>query len=254
MSKLLNFRSTGLTYRGKEILSYDDVYLIEVDQDLIYLDGFDQDLPIRDVEVAFLLSRHSSVSGTPCLTTHASGNLTNEAFYGGKPKSLAIAHPHYMSSLLRKLHQQNMEYNLDFLVSLEATHHGPTEVNIPLLFVEIGSKLEDWKNIKAAKAVAHAVVDTIKEHIPTAGGAVGFGGGHYPPKISQYVLKNGVVGHIFPKYVLSSEVDMSIIEKAMLRTFGGCTSFIIDWKGVPGGVRQKLIEVAKLRNLSVVEI
>lgn len=248
----MNFREAEWSYRGKRALFYDDVYLIGVDEELMFLDELA--LPVKDVEVILMLSRHSSVAGLPCLTAHVSGNLTDEARYGGRPRELAISHPYYMSKILRELSKLNDESKLGFLVSLEATHHGPSELRYPLVFVEIGSRPEDWGNKLAAKAVAQAIANALRGGGCEVSSSIGFGGGHYPPKLSRYVLNGGYIGHVFPKYVLSKETSFEMISKAVKRTHGVCDSLAVDWKGAPSQAREALKKFASAHDLRLIKL
>ncbi len=54
---------------------------------------------------------------------------------------------------------------LDYEVSYECTHHGPS-LNVPAMFVELGSSEKQWNDSRAAEAVAHAAMEAIAKFEP----------------------------------------------------------------------------------------
>lgn len=233
------------TYQNGNLLF---VYL---DTDDIYADNLDQEF---QAETIIFASRHRSESQEPTLTTHVSGNLTSEARFGGMPKRLAMSHPNMMKAALLSLVHSREALHLDqYQVSLEATHHGPTELQIPSLFIEIGSSEKQWRDVSAAEAVADAIYACATK--PAAGEAsVGFGGGHYSPKLTKVNLEEDFsIGHILPKYFFDS-FDQSMVRLAFDRTFGACTTGVIDWKGVKGPERKKLVELLERLGKRIVRV
>ena len=226
------------------------VYLKHVDTDGIHTNSLDADF---DVEVVIFASRHRSESGAPTLTVHWPGNPTSKAEFGGKPKSLAHTDPPRLRAALLALDKACAASKLNYVASLEATHHGPTELSVPTLFVEIGSNEKEWNDAQAACAVAEAIWKAATE--PAAGkSAVGFGGGHYCNKQSQAIRANGYAfGHILSKYFFE-EYDESIVRMAFNRTRGECRTAVIDWKGVRGPERSKLLQTLSEMKMEVVRV
>ena len=228
------------------------IFLTCTDKELIYLDGFNP--PMKDVELLVFLSRHSSETGIPCLTVHVSGNPSSQALYGGRPKELAVAHPTFMSSALIYLDETRDSLSLNYQVSLEATHHGPSSISIPSFFIEIGSSIQQWKDFKAGEAIALSVMKTLEKPFDLPH-SLGFGGGHYPPKITRYVLeRRGAVGHIFPKYILAEGFDREMVFQAVSKTVGGYSRVVLDWKGVPGSVRPAIVSFAEEQGLELFKL
>lgn len=229
-------RSTD--YPDKRITRKEDVLLARVEQESIYVEGIASIAPTNSVIFA---SRHTSEKGQPCLTVHCPGNVLNENPYGGKPRSLAIVEPNRMRAALISLYESREERGLPYLVSLEATHHGPTELSVPCMFVEIGSSPKEWENADAAKAVATAI--WVAATHPSGGtSAVGFGGGHYSWKHTESVVKDRfALGHILSKYFFA-EYDEGVVELAFQRTLGECRHAVIDKKGVRGPERKALVD------------
>jgi D-aminoacyl-tRNA deacylase len=233
-----------------DLFRHGEVYLKHVDSDGIYTESLGVDFKI---DVVIFASRHQSESGARTLTAHWPGNPTSGANFGGRPKSLALADPPRLRTALLALDEAAAARRLNFAVSLEATHHGPTEVGVPTLFVEIGSEEEEWSDTQAAVAVAEAIWKAATE--PVSGkSAVGFGGGHYCNKQSQAVRADGYAfGHILSKYFFE-EYDENVVRMAFSRTKGECRTAVVDWKGVRGSERAKLLRTLSEMKVEVVRV
>lgn len=227
-----------------------DVFLKHVETDGIYTNILDVDMNVDSVIFA---SRHRSESGEPTLTVHWPGNVTSQADFGGNPKSLSFTDPPRLRAALLALDQAREAGRLNYAVSLEATHHGPTELGVPTLFVEIGSTEKEWNDAQAAGAVGEAIWRAATE--PAHGkNAVGFGGGHYCNKQSLAIRRDGYAfSHILSKYFFE-EYDEEIVHMAFNRTKGDCRTAVIDWKGVRGPDRSKLLQALKVMGIEVVRV
>jgi len=233
------------------LLQQSGVFLKFVDSDGIFTDK--ADLPERIDSVIFA-SRHRSESGEPTLTVHWTGNPSSHADFGGKPKSLSFTEPTRLRSALLTFDRARSYHSLNYAVSLEATHHGPTELGVPTLFVEIGSSEQEWNDPLAVSAASEAVWNaaTAPVHgIP----AVGFGGGHYCNKQGTSLRSEGYAfSHILSKYFFD-EYDEEIVSMAFERTLGEkCHTAIIDWKGIRGPERRKLIETLTRMNIDIIRV
>lgn len=162
---------------------------LETEDRLIFAERIDRK---TDADVLFFLSRHASARPTPVLTVHVSGNLF-EAALGGTAGSLPPAAPGWMHALIRELCTRAPP---GYRVSYESTHHGPTGLQIPSLFVEIGSTEREWNDPAAGEAVAMSVLSARPgEVIPL----IGFGGTHYAQRQTDIAIKSrGAFGHIAP--------------------------------------------------------
>jgi D-aminoacyl-tRNA deacylase len=233
-----------------EIHGARNIKLAILEGEAIKAENLDEVFP--EAEAIAFASRHESESLQSTLTVHVPGNLTQNTAHGGKPRQLAYAWPQRMKLALEALNRLAPE---GFKVSLEATHHGPTSLERPVWFIEIGSSLEQWVNTEAGRAAAEALWLSLTG-FPGGTAAVGFGGGHYAPKHSRVSLEGKyVVGHIFPKYALASGLDEELIAQAFHKTYGGCEVAVIDWKGLQGGVRRSLLSLLEgLRIREVVRV
>jgi D-aminoacyl-tRNA deacylase len=232
------------------LLRQGDVFLSLVETDGVHTNSLQVDFT---VDAVIFASRHRSESGEPTLTVHWPGNPTSKAELGGDPKSLSFTDPPRLRSALLGLDEARAARNLDYTVSLEATHHGPTELPVPCLFVEIGSTEGEWNDTRAGGAVAEAIWKAATKPVPGKN-AIGFGGGHYCNKQSMAIRKDGYAfSHIFSKYFFD-EYDEEMVRMAFNRTRGECRAAVIDWKGVRGPERARLLQTLKELEIEVVRV
>ncbi len=191
-------------------------------------------------QLIIYLSRHSSKSGTPTLSVHTPGNLAG-AEKGGIPGKLSIAPANAMQEALLELMRQRNILDLDYKISYECTHHGPS-LDVATMFVELGSSPAQWKDVRAAEAVAHASMASIHRHSKPSTIAVGIGGPHYNEKFTRLALEdNFAFGHIIPKYAVS-QVNSDTIDKCVHRTLGHVESIVLDWKGISSADKGLLVK------------
>ena len=163
-----NMEKDGDMYRGK---NFD---LIEIDTPAISADWLDEQY---DYDGFVFLSKHAAESGTLALTCHSTGNF-NEAKFGGNAKELAIPYPNLQKKYLKTL-WENRESFSDFEITIEATHHGPTHLKKPSIFVEIGTTDLQWNDEKLCSSVAQLVLETLEKPSDSHPFAICFGGTHY---------------------------------------------------------------------------
>ena len=60
-------------------------------------------------------------------------------------------------------------------------------------------------------------------------------------------------GHILSKYFFE-EYDEKIVRMAFDRTIGECRTAVIDWKGVRGAERSKLMDTLKRMDIEIVRV
>jgi D-aminoacyl-tRNA deacylase len=114
------------------------VNLVTLKNETVYAQDLLDNFP--SPELVVFLSRHSSQSGKPTLSVHTPGNFGN-AELGGLPRTLSVSPAKAMQDTLKALMHFKNEMNLDYEVSYECTHHGPS-LNVPTMFVELGSSLQ----------------------------------------------------------------------------------------------------------------
>ncbi len=237
-----DFEETGSMFEGHPVyrLDSEDALLIMSERDLINCGHLDAHF---DAEAFIFCSRHKAKSGRPALLVHSTGNFGDEALFGGQPRSLSVSTASLVSRALRSLVRERERLGLDeFDVSLEVTHHGPTELNTPMLFVELGSDESHWNHVEGARAVASAVMDSLREPFAEEC-AIGFGGNHYASKFSKAVLSGGLlIGHIAPKYALDG-LSPQMVREMVRRCRERVTAAVIDWKGTNAGQRSQVLPV-----------
>ena len=156
-----------------------------------------------DPDLVVFVSRHSGETG-PLLSAHYTGNF-GRAEFGGADRALAPACPNAHHAVLDSLR----EYAPDgYDVAMECTHHGPTSVGAPSMFVEVGSDEAEWRDPAGASAVARAVLDLrgVGPHGDRA--LVAFGGGHYAPRPTRILAETDwAVGHVAADWSLDDLGD-----------------------------------------------
>ncbi|MDR2699768.1 MAG: hypothetical protein LBC12_03010 [Nitrososphaerota archaeon] len=216
------------------------VTLIRLNEESVYAQNLPENFP--DAELIIFISRHSSQSGTPTLTVHPTGNFAN-ADFGGLSRMVSVSPATVMSYTLKMLtfFQQKLEL-MDYEVSFEVTHHGPS-LNVPTMFVELGSSMSQWTDSKAAYAVACAVISTIDtfESKPTQRAVIGIGGTHYNKNFTQMALSGeAIFGHMIPKYAVAN-VDVTVLKHCVERSLEQISEVLLDWRGIKSEDKPDLI-------------
>ena len=125
----------GDIFRGK---NFD---LIEIDSPAISADWLDEKY---DYDGFVFLSKHAAESGTLALTCHSTGNF-DEAKFGGNNKEIAIPYSNFQKQCMQNLWNVHESFSA-FEITIEATHHGPTHLKKPSIFVEIGTTESQWND------------------------------------------------------------------------------------------------------------
>jgi len=236
------FKETSASFQQNLIYTADlkgkNITLATLSQESVTAQNLPENFP--DAQIIVFISRHSSASGKPTLSVHTPGNF-GEAGLGGLPKVVSVSSATAMRDALKSLSRYKEEFNLDYEVSYECTHHGPS-LNVPAMFVELGSSETQWKDLKAAEAVAHSAMYAIANFSTPASAAVlGIGGTHYNQKFTQMALAGeAFFGHMIPKYAVS-EVDSKMLSQCIRRTFEKVSFAILDWKGIRSQDKPKLL-------------
>jgi len=225
-----DFEKTG---RGSYAYEGADAELVITPNRIINEDYFENRYP--GTEAILFITRHVSKEGVSSITAHTPGNF-NDAQYGGREKTLCISNPAAQKLAICTMEREREKNDLDFQVTLEATHHGPLTA-VPTTFLEIGSSEKQWKNEDAGHAVASAAIAALDYGTITCKKAIGVGGGHYPEKLTRLMIETDwAVGHIIPRYAFP--LDEDIIRQAVEKNNGGTTA-IFDWKGTPARSQYK---------------
>jgi D-aminoacyl-tRNA deacylase len=191
-------------------------------------------------QLIVFVSRHASLSGIPTLSVHTPGNIS-KAELGGIAKKVSVSPANAMKNALLEMAKTKEEKKLDYQVSYECTHHGPS-LDVPTMFVELGSSPTQWKDLKAAEAVANAAMTAIIKE-STYPVVLGIGGPHYNVKFTKMALNTQkAFGHIIPKYAIP-QVDAETVKQCVERTKETVESAMLDWKGIKGADKARLIKI-----------
>jgi D-aminoacyl-tRNA deacylase len=202
-----------------------------------------------DVELVTFISKHSSESGTPTLSVHVPGNL-GEAELGGLPRKVSVAPANAMREALKTLAKIKEEMHLNYEVSYECTHHGPS-LDVSTMFVELGSSLAQWSDMRAADAVGRAAIEGVAEFgRPEMKAVLGIGGTHYNAKFTRMAVQSDVAfGHMIPKYAIAS-IDETMLKQCVERTYERVDHAFLDWKGIKGEDKPRLVAMLDKIGLS----
>ncbi len=199
-----------------------------------------KELPPSDGYI--VVSKHKSESGTPTFCAHTTGNIGDDNSFGGEKNALGICNANWIKEGLLGLRKRGSEFN--YSITLETTHHGPTNIAKPLIFIEVGGSEKQWNNEKACSVVANAVAD-ITASTMNYKTYIGFGGGHYPSKFTKFVMDtNNTLGHICPKHKIDYLTE-ELIKEMFEKTFPKPVGAVLDKKGMTGPQRARIIDILK---------
>jgi D-aminoacyl-tRNA deacylase len=228
------FKERGFREAKEGLFVKGDAYLVPVPRFIVPEEEYktpkepnpyplDYDTLAQELGIDYFVvaSRHSAKSGRPCLTAHATGNY-GKAIFGGRHHELQYVPPNPLRNVYIAMLRRPPA---DFQVSLEATHHSPTQFDVPMFFAEVGSSEAQWADLTACEYLVDAILDGIfsTEKIPAA---IGFGGGHYCPKFSV-MEKEHAFGHIAAKYAFPMLTD-EIMGQMITKTSGGIEKAYIE--------------------------
>jgi D-aminoacyl-tRNA deacylase len=225
------------------------IYLGLTNEPLIRLDDLKLEGSEINPDLLIFASRHRSETARPAFLVHTTGNWSDKADYGGNAQELSKSSAMLLKMAYSSLEsQRSIKEMLDFSLDIEVSHHGPTSIEKPLIFMELGSSEKEWKIEKAALVVGHAILNTCLEYVealesklPEIG--IGFGGTHYAPQFKKLVSnKNVAVSFICPKYYIQ-DLTKEIIEQMISNNLEPINCFLIDWKGTNSDDKKHLIPI-----------
>lgn len=222
-----------------EVYETDRFRIVTVEKLHIFCDHIDSELERRGLPTDMIIfaSKHKSDNGQRLFSAHFTGNV-GDAKFGGNPRELAPAAPQALKSFLHSM--RDLAADTGYKVSMESTHHGPTALSVPSIYVEIGSGEAEWVDSDAGRIVASAILNP-REPGSAAPVAVGFGGGHYAPRQTKLILETEITfGHNFPKYQLDS-LDDELIRDAFWKSNADFAYF--DRKSMNAAQRNRISAV-----------
>jgi D-aminoacyl-tRNA deacylase len=248
-----NHNDTNTDFKVLCSLKHLNTALVITDQDLININNFDGIIPKENM--AIFLSKHASKSKTPTLTSHSTGNFSDSVLLGGKPKEIGNTFPSFQKVYMKKIYEKRQEL-FGYDLTIEATHHGPTSLINPILFIEIGSSEAQWVDKATASIVCKSVLESIKdiekyiENNNTAIG-IGIGGNHYPQKYNELILFSNVAfGPIISKYNLAF-MNEQIMKQVKGKSIEKINHIYVDDKGL-GKDKEKVLDTLRSQDLEII--
>jgi D-aminoacyl-tRNA deacylase len=243
------FESTGISFGSSPLYQTGSMILATMDTEIIYppdLDSF-----FRPQAYIFL-STHRSESGIPSLTVHTTGNFTDKEVLGARPKEVGAIDPDLQKNYFIALNERKSQLE-GYEITIEATHHGPTSLRRPVLFVELGSTEKQWGDEHAAEVIADALMAALTTGKKWDKVALAFGGTHYPKKFNEVLLGDEyALSAVVAKHYLEW-IDGEMFGQLIQRTSKFPRHVLVDWKGA-GPHREKIILLAKQFALEVVRV
>ena len=141
-----NMKKDGEIYRGK------DFDLLIIPTPAISADWLEE---TYSYDGFVFISKHAAESGVLALTCHSTGNFS-EAKFGGHDREVAVPHPDLQKAYLQTLKENQSKFS-EFDITIEATHHGPTGLKKPSIFIEIGTTEKQWSDESLCQSVASFV-------------------------------------------------------------------------------------------------
>ncbi len=203
-----------------------------------------------DYDGFVFLSKHAAQSGVLALTCHSTGNFSKAGF-GGNDRQIAVPHPHIQKAYLRTLKKNQSRFS-EFQITIEATHHGPTALTKPSIFIEIGTTEKQWNDVSLCNSVASLVHQVMTGPVEDNPVAICFGGTHYPSKFTDELLDGKfALGTVIPKHALDDldeELFFHIIEQNSM-----AKAALLDWAGL-GSNKQKVLGYLESTELEVLRL
>jgi D-aminoacyl-tRNA deacylase len=218
--------------------------ILTIPEDQIFTDYFAGYL---DTDLLIFASKHSSAAGQKSLLVHTTGVWNKEAGHGGQDHEIAYAPSNLLNFAYNKIKELQEERKLDsFWSGFECTHHGPTSLEVPLMYVETGGTEEEWNDLDACKLIADVIWATVEysreKNLQQKTAFIGIGGNHY---CSSFVKKvdqfDYAIGHVIPKYA-HQELPIEMIKEAFEKTLASEKIFLIDKKGARSSDRHRFID------------
>jgi D-aminoacyl-tRNA deacylase len=243
------FVSTGVSLLGHPVYQKGSFLLARYEGMIVLPPDLDE---FFNPQAYIFLSRHSAESGIASLTAHTTGNFSPDAKFGGNGRELGRADPALLKDYMIALWKRR-EMVKGYEITVEATHHGPTALQKPVLFVELGSSEKYWGDREAAAVVAEALMESLTDKRIWSKVAIGFGGTHYPEKFTKMVIEEDTAfSFIVPKYALE-HVDGGMVGQMLQRTNAPVRQAVLDWKGL-GPHKERIVGLVKQFGLEEVRV
>lgn len=208
---------------------------------------------ITDADCYIFLSRHRSNSNKPTLTCHSTGNFSH-AVMGGNARELAYTYPSLQKCYMLNLYSNRGKVpNYDIVI--EATHHGPTSLAKPVLFIEIGSSKREWGDVDAVSVTCESLLSSIvnfKEYDRKVG--IALGGTHYPEKFTNLLIDSDIaLASVASKHNLK-HIDEYMMRQMIAKSIEPVRYIILDWKGL-GSEKDRIVNLTNsIEGMEVIRV
>jgi D-aminoacyl-tRNA deacylase len=238
----------GQSYRSPR---HKNIQLYIFSGDLLRLENIDDLYSHADVFI--FLSKHRSHSCIPTLTCHFTGNFSADNSYGGNPRQIAISYPSLQKGYLKAITAARQEIP-EYEAIIEATHHGPTSLNKPVLFIELGSSEKQWADEKAAAIICETLLDILDkgfERCDKVG--IALGGTHYPKKFNKLLLESRIgLAAVASKHNLEA-IDEEILNQMIEKSVEKVTHIVVDSKGL-GRQKDRILKIIEKTPLELYKV
>ncbi len=206
-----------------------------------------------DASMFIFLSKHRSHSCIPTLTCHFTGNFSADNSYGGNPRQIAISYPSLLKGYLKAITAAKQKVP-EYEVIIEATHHGPTSLNKPVLFIELGSSEKQWNDDNAGAVICDTLLGMLDigfEYCDKVG--IALGGTHYPIKFNRLLLESRFgLGAVASKHNLEA-IDEEILNQMIEKSAEKVTHAVLDMKGL-GRQKDRILNILKKTSLELYRV
>ncbi len=188
--------------------------------------------------------RHEMSNPRPMYTVHVTGNWTEDAVHGGKPRYVSPSSARLMGALVRALR----EAAGDIPIAIEATHHGPT-LDVPTICIEVGSTPREWGDRGKVYPLVRAL-RSLHGHWADVPVVVSIGDLHYSVLTGKVADGEMDLCHVVPKYV---KVDEWVVRTAVDRCVEGVNAAVIHWKALERHIRELALRELEKMGVTVIK-
>jgi D-aminoacyl-tRNA deacylase len=219
-------------------------------ESLLTLESLDALYP--DASSFIFLSKHRSDSQIPTLTCHCTGNFADNP-YGGNPREMAVVYPSLQKAYLKAITAARHVVPA-YDVIIEATHHGPTSLKKPVLFVELGSSEKQWRDNVAAGVMCNTLLSLLDRYIERCKKVgIALGGTHYPTKFNKLLLESEFgLAAVASKHNLEA-IDEHLLDQMIEKSVEKVTHVVVDSKGL-GSQKDRIVKMAERTGLEILKL
>jgi len=225
-----------------------DVYLVE--DSILETENLNTE-KINQYDFVIFASKHQSEKQEKSLSVHCPGNFRT-ANAGGISNKVCPSSALFNKFLFETLNSVAEKHELkDFNITMEATHHGPL-IDIPCVFIEIGSTMMEWRSSRAGFIIAKTIQEAIEKFTENLYReiAVGIGGPHYCPGFNKLQKDSNIAfSHIIAQY--NAPITEEMILESIDKTDEDVDFVVLDWKGLGNSEqRQEVINILEKNYIS----